>query len=139
MMQIVESVGANDPAVQCDFVVRCSEITPTNSDQSPTSREGHVAFAVGSSIYFFGGGRSTSTGPVQSNDLYSFDLGTTFIEDKDSESKTWTQVQTQGTSPTPRTGSASVFIDGKLYLFGGFNNETGLRIRVFSHYHSMVK
>lgn len=74
-------IGANDPAIQNDLLVRVSDVVPSNVDQTPTSREGHIAFAVGHTIYFFGGGLSTSTGPVQSNDLYSFDLGSSFTGD----------------------------------------------------------
>jgi len=66
---------------------------------------------VGSKVYIFGGKENG-----YSNRLFALDL----------EKERSKLVETTGDIPTPRYGHTSVEHDNKLYVFGGYDNETGV-------------
>jgi N-acetylneuraminic acid mutarotase len=39
------------------------------------------------------------------------------------ETLKWKKIETKGTAPTPRYGHSAVFHEGKMIVFGGYDNE----------------
>ena len=48
------------------------------------------------------------------NDTWSFNIST----------REWTELRCTGSIPSPRGGHAAVLVDGVMYVFSGFNDET---------------
>ena len=57
------------------------------------------------------GGYSGFHGQHDLNDTWSFNIST----------RKWTELQCTGSIPSPRRDHAAVFIDGVMYVFGGFD------------------
>lgn len=77
-----------------------------------SARTGHTAVQIGYKIYVFGGTDETT----RRNDLYAYDMMTNI----------WTQVETQGMVPTPRSGAKGVAFSNSFYLFGGYTRKDGV-------------
>lgn len=66
---------------------------------------------VNNTIYVFGGSSGQPSLGTQRNDMYRYNIST----------NTWSAAISQGgTIPLPRVGSKMQYLDGKLYLFGGY-------------------
>jgi N-acetylneuraminic acid mutarotase len=75
----------------------------------PAARHGHATVAIDGRIYVFGG--SSVSGNL--NDLVAYDVDTAC----------WINLSppTSGTAPTGRNWPAAAALNGKLYIFGGYN------------------
>ena len=79
----------------------------------PTPRSSHFScFSEDLSLCFVGYGVSEEKGLL--DDVWAFDT----------MNETWTQIQLNGETVSPRTGAKSFFKNGKIYIFGGFNGKT---------------
>nr|XP_006820713.1 PREDICTED: kelch domain-containing protein 1-like [Saccoglossus kowalevskii] len=115
------------------------EWTKIDCDNPFPSRYGHTACGVGDCLYVFGGVVCCGDDDdiVESSDLLKFNLESRTWSKADVkghcpaprtaatmtavESSTWTEIDsTSGPSPSPRDKVASVAIETKLYIFGGF-------------------
>jgi len=72
----------------------------------PSSRSDHGCAAVGNKIFIFGGSDLSVT---PQNDVHSFDT----------ETLIWSELKTNGTVPSPRSGLVCVTLGKNIYLFGG--------------------
>jgi len=70
----------------------------------------HTAVVYERKMYIFGGEFGSE---CCYNDLYCFDF----------ETNTWSEVQANGDIPEPRSGHSAVMNNGKMYVFGGRNQD----------------
>ena len=90
---------------------RCCVI---DANAQPPARVAHAQAVVGDdSVYIFGGRAGITMKEHPMNDLWKFNV----------DSETWTQVETFGTPPSPRSFHRMVACDGSLYVFGGCGAE----------------
>ena len=73
---------------------------------------GHSCVCIGDSLYIFGG---QDKDDKYLNSLYKMDI----------KSGQWTEVQSSGQKPSPRSGHSMTYIGSNIYLFGGCN-ESGM-------------
>ena len=85
--------------------------------QLPTDRWGLAAAVVEDNIYIIGG---TLNNNVRGPD------GTSIVEVYDPHTNTWRQVADM---PTPRTYPYTAVVNGSIYVFGGWYNEKGGKIK----------
>jgi hypothetical protein len=90
---------------------------------APSPRAKHAMVSTGKTAYLFGGRyRAGKSGAYTLyNDVWAFDFS----------SKTWSEVQTSGTAPSPRASTAIAY-DAKrerLVLFGGNSSTNGLAFK----------
>lgn len=87
---------------------------PRTTGNPPIPRTNHAVTAIGSKMYLFGG-NDTTRAPTD-----EFKHGTygDFLA-FDTETLHWSEPETTGTPPCPRSGHHMLAIGTKLYLFGG--------------------
>lgn len=82
--------------------------------QHPSGARSSPAMAhdpINNTIYVFGGSTGTPSLSTQRNDMYRYNIST----------NTWSSAITQGgTIPLARIGGKMQYLNGKLYLFGGY-------------------
>lgn len=76
-----------------------------------TPRTGHDCIQWKDKVYLFGG----TDDDDRKNDLLAYDL----------YANTWTLLPAQGQLPQPRSGAKGVYFDKKLFLFGGYQKNSG--------------
>merc|ERR1711990_122602 len=79
------------------------------SGSPPSQRFGHAQATIDDCIYVFGGRAGTQIDELLMNDLHKFDTQT----------RTWTAIDTKGDLPSPRSFHKMVALNNKLYVFGG--------------------
>jgi len=105
---------AKDDFFYCDLAASQLVWTPIQVPGGPSARYHHSSVvSKDGKFYLFGGAR---TNKVYYNDLFVFD----FVK------QTWTELKpTIPSTLTPRAGNALFFLNGKLYIYGGFGGEGG--------------
>ncbi|EGC38782.1 hypothetical protein DICPUDRAFT_96796 [Dictyostelium purpureum] len=89
-----------------NFASKTWTIIPTMKG-TPSMRTRHSCVFWNNSIYVFGGYSASGTGAK--NDLHVFSF----------ETQSWSEVQTEGTKPTPRSGHTAVIDGNHMVVFGG--------------------
>ena len=84
------------------------QILPSNNY---SARTGHTIVCDNRNIYLFGG----TDGQSRNNDLHRFD----------SQSCTWSLIQSSGQPPPSRSGSQCAIFSSKIYFFGGYTKKDG--------------
>ena len=90
----------------------------TRGIDMPRPRGEHVAPAVDGKIYAIGGRIPDASG----RDGFAHYVDTSLVEMFDPESGSWTRL---ADAPTARNSHAAAVIDGKIYVVGGRQNQTG--------------
>jgi hypothetical protein len=98
----------------------CGTWTEPMPSPAPSARARH-AMALdakrGRALLFGGRTRATASGPYTNfADVWAFDFATS----------QWSQINTTGTAPTPRSNSAAVVSNDQLVVFGGNTSTDGL-------------
>ena len=83
------------------------------SPSAPPPRVGHAQCVLRDALMVFGGRTDVDMGEGNLNDLWAFEP---------SESA-WTQVETEGVAPSPRSFHRATAVGDKLYVFGGCGAE----------------
>lgn len=76
----------------------------------PPKREGHSLTSIGNGLLLLFGGSGDPDSTVCYSTTHLFDIKT----------RTWSLVSTNGTAPSARLNHSASFVNGKLYIFGGF-------------------
>lgn len=85
---------------------------------TPTPRGGHSSTAINEEvILLFGGYGGKGFSRRDSNDLYALN-----VADWD-----WTKLEPKGRAPEPRSAHSAAFVDGQLFICGGWNASNQLR------------
>ncbi|KAL0206751.1 hypothetical protein P9112_012462 [Eukaryota sp. TZLM1-RC] len=87
---------------------RWTELTP--SSLSPPPRCGHAVAIIGEKLIMFGGADRKSIVPTFYQDTWIFDLPT----------RSWTCIDSSGTTPSKRYGHSFNSINSRLFVFGGY-------------------
>lgn len=80
--------------------------------RSPIPRGSHTATIVDNKMYLFGGNGGTGFARRDFNDVQVLDM----------QSWEWSEVETKGEVPEPRSSHQAAYIPGKLVIMGGWNN-----------------
>ena len=79
----------------------------------PDPRANSAATLLDDKIYIFGGQGGLQYKRDSFNDLYAFDIN----------EHTWEKIEYNGNPPEPRGGHSMFWLERKLYIYGGWNNE----------------
>lgn len=105
----IESNPLVESKPNSDSVLKWTEVMYTGNPYS--ARTGHCAINLNGVFYVFGGTDEYN----RRNDLYAFDTNTNI----------WTQANSQGQVPTPRSGAKGVGFNKSLFIFGGYTRKDG--------------
>ena len=90
----------------------------------PIFREGHSVFYYKEEVYIFAGA-STMTNPELEEDEVEEGSDCNTLYKFNTRTKEWVGVTTQGETPSPRSGFASVIVENIFYIFGGLDSLEG--------------
>lgn len=86
---------------------------------TPFQRYGHTVVAYGSYIYLWGGRNDENACKI----IYRFDTKTL----------KWEKPAVSGTTPGARDGHSAVVIRNQMFVFGGYEEEVGLFLKMSTH------
>eukprot|EP01112_Ceratiomyxa_fruticulosa_P020771 TRINITY_DN716_c0_g1_i1.p1 TRINITY_DN716_c0_g1~~TRINITY_DN716_c0_g1_i1.p1 ORF type:complete len:417 (-),score=71.99 TRINITY_DN716_c0_g1_i1:200-1450(-) len=114
------------PSLAVSNELECTWTQIEQKGEVPTPREGHCCVAIQNTdkLFIFGGGCNGPRGPVQNNDVYIFQAN----------NLTWTKRVTSGDVPNPRTGATAQYINGYVYIVGGFSTVGGWSSDVYRYH-----
>lgn len=101
---------------------RVETVAARNGGSAPTRRSGHSLSVIGSNGYLFGGCDHREP-PGPTNDLFVLRIGAQ--TSGGGAPWEWEKLRfAPGTAPPPRWKHSATVVDGKVYVFGGFQNST---------------
>lgn len=94
------------------------EVTPNNQacpsgGPCPRANSAATLYKHGDKVYLFGGHGGLNYQRMSFNDLFSYDVN----------EHTWTKIETDSKPPEARGGHSMFWVETKLYIYGGWNNE----------------
>lgn len=107
-----EHVARHPLTEEAGWILNLADLTwsrlPTDG-VTPPSRLAHAQCVHDGSVYIFGGRAGVDMSEAAMNDLWRLDLST----------KTWSQVETKGDAPEPRSFHRIACVGDSLFVFGG--------------------